>query len=109
MVSNKHFLGVINLYAKVTLGFGMAASIPALLCTGLGMGQGQHLEQAADTLCPSHPTLYAQSCTLLYPSLLPCPVLTWAIPSSILYHIQNRHRLLAYWILVLTQQLKTVQ
>lgn len=39
MVSNKHFLGVINLYAKVTLGIGMAASIPATLyplCAGLG-------------------------------------------------------------------------
>lgn len=38
MDSNKHFLGVINLYAKVTLGIGMAASILATLCAGRGVG-----------------------------------------------------------------------
>lgn len=36
MVSNKHFPGVINLYARVTLGIGMAAWI----LHGLGWGAG---------------------------------------------------------------------
>ena len=57
MVSNKHFLGVINLYAKVTLGFRMAASIPALFCTGLGVGAGHQVEQEAGSLWPSCPIL----------------------------------------------------
>lgn len=39
MASNKHFLGVINLYARVTLGIGMAASIPAIMLA-YGGGEG---------------------------------------------------------------------
>ena len=59
MVSNKHFLGVINLYAKVTLGIGVAASIPATLCAGQGVGHGQQLEQPGGGSCqtPARPPL----------------------------------------------------
>lgn len=50
IVSNKHFLGVINLYAKVTLGIGVATQI--VLAWGWGLGGVLELEQAAVRLRP---------------------------------------------------------
>lgn len=49
VVSNKHFLGVINLYAKVTVGTGVAAQ--TVLVWGCG-GRALELEQAAVRLSP---------------------------------------------------------
>ena len=99
MVSNKHFLGVINLYAKVTLGIGVAASIPATHCAGQGVGHGQQLEQPGAGSCQAAarpPALSTGSFALPSPlhAFFPCLALICLPPSFI--HLKDRPRMPAY-------------
>lgn len=71
MVSNKHFLGVINLYAEVTLGLGWQLQFQGRCELAWGWGLGQQLEQAADSLGPPRPAPEVGSCALPSPLLLP--------------------------------------
>lgn len=94
MVSNKHFLGVINLYAKVTLGIGVAASIPATHCAGQGVGHGQQLEQPGAGSCQTTARPPALSMGSFALPFFPCLALICLPPSFI--HLKDRLRMPAY-------------
>lgn len=94
MVSNKHFLGVINLYAKVTLGTAMAASILATLWTGLGVEARAAAGAArgwplSDSGLLTPPSMAPVRSPLLCPSLLPMPSPD-LFPSSILHPLERQ-------------------
>lgn len=72
--SNERFLGVINLYAKVTLGTRMAAQI-VLAWVGGGVLE---LEQAAVRLSP--PTSTPETSILLFLLLYDCSRSHWECP-----------------------------
>lgn len=86
MVSNKHFLGVINLYAKITLGIGMAASFQSHSVLALEVGVWVAAAAGWSRPCQS-PALHPLHRLLHHlpprcPSLLPEPCLDLLLASQ---------------------------